>query len=363
MTRRAFLPDFCAIPVVFSVVIIGQLLAFVLVLAGHDAGLTASWWGELALTSLFIQWVGLSSAAILCGLGRYLQRASDAVAAWVSLGTVVLVTGLATEAGQWMVNARWIVLDEGPVWGASSGLWFTHAGSDKAWLFARNLVIAAVVSAVALRYFYVQAQWRRQLELESEARVQALQSRIRPHFLFNSMNTIASFTRSEPALAEQVVEDLADLFRVSLGDARVSTDLSRELELCQQYVRIEGLRLGERLVVEWQTDSLALASKALLPALTLQPLIENAVYHGIEPAPEGGSIVVGGQVSRGRVEVTITNSKTPGASSRSGHHMALENVRERLGAYFGGEASVEVLDRPTLYSVTLRFPFRETGLS
>lgn len=129
----------------------------------------------------------------------------------------------------------------------------------------RNIAIAAIVSALAFRYFYVQLQWRLNLESEAEARIQALQSGIRPHFLFNSMNIIANFIRSQPALAEQVVEGLADLFRVSLGDTRVPVTLERELEVCHEYLRIEQLRLGERLSIEWCIDSLP--ADALVPAL------------------------------------------------------------------------------------------------
>lgn len=362
-SEPVFLPDFCAIPVVFSVVIIGQLLAFVLVLGSGGASEAWAGWGELALTSLFIQWVGLTSAAILCVVRRWLRGTSDAVAAWIGFATIVVVTGAATEVGYWLITAERAVVGNGLERGTLSALWFAQAGGGGGSLLARNLLVAAIVAAVALRYFFVQAQWRRQLERESEARVQALQSRIRPHFLFNSMNTIAAFTRSDPDVAEQVVEDLADLFRMSLGDARVPTQLGRELELCRQYVRIERLRLSERLCVEWQIDGLAAAGDAALPALTLQPLIENAVYHGIEPAPEGGRIVVGGYVAEGRVAVSLTNSKPREPSARLGHQMALENVRERMTAFFAGQAAVEVHEEPDRYTVTLRFPLVKAAKS
>jgi len=211
-----------------------------------------------------------------------------------------------------------------------------------------NLLIALIVSAVALRYFYVQHQWRAQLERETRARIQALQSRIRPHFLFNSMNTIASFTRSHPEVAEQVVEDLADLFRVSVSDARVPSSLARELELARQYLRIEGLRLGTRLRVSWALADFPPGAR--VPALTLQPLLENAVYHGVEPDPRGGRIEVSLEThehgwSGQTIRLRIMNSIPPEGSRRAGHGVGLENVQERLEAFFGGRCRFAVATR------------------
>ena len=142
----------------------------------------------------------------------------------------------------------------------------------------RTTTIGAIVGAIALRYMHLQLMWKRDLARQAQARVEALQARIRPHFLFNSMNTIASFTRTQPELAEQVVEDLSDLFRASLSDSS-SSNLGGELALARGYLRIEALRLGERLQVEWEVDELPPTVE--IPPLTLQPLVENAVIHGI----------------------------------------------------------------------------------
>src|SRR6185295_13534303 len=131
----------------------------------------------------------------------------------------------------------------------------------------RNVTISLVITALALRYFYVAHEWQRNVEMQARARVAALQARIRPHFLFNSMNTIASLTRSNPALAEQAVEDLADLFRASIGEAGHQIEMRDELEMARVYQRIEQLRLGERLVVDWQIQQLP--AQALIPALTV----------------------------------------------------------------------------------------------
>jgi two-component system sensor histidine kinase AlgZ len=365
--QRVFLPDFCAIPVVFSVVLIGELLAFILVSAGAGGGplepASGAVWMNLAFISLFVQWVCLLSAALLCLLRGILGRLTDVCAGVASFLLVLVVTGLATEIGFRVVQGRWMELE---LPGSEiTHYWFGQgAATAHLELLLGNLVISGIVTAIALRYFYIQHHWRLQLERESEARIQALQSRIRPHFLFNSMNTIAAFTRSDPALAEQVVEDLSDLFRMSLADARVPSTLGRELELCRQYARIEALRLGERLEVRWCVDDVP--EQAQLPALTLQPLFENAIYHGVEPATNGGVVTVRGALEGSGpdalVSIELTNSLDPQASltrrERDGHHMALANVRERLLGFFGSRASMQIEAVHDTFVITLRFPVR-----
>ena len=335
-----FLPDFCAIGTLFSVVVVGELLVFVLVLAAPTTDLL----GQLAMTSLFVQWVALVSAGLLCAGRRLLQRLGDVgagVAAWT---LVLLVTGLLGEAAWQLVEL--------PGFG-NTGLRDTRLP-----FHLHNLGISAVVSAVALRYYFVQHQWKARVESEARARFQALQSRIRPHFLFNSMNTIASLTRTQPELAEQVVEDLADLFRASLGDAAVPATLERELEICREYLRIEAQRLGPRLGTEWALD--ALPMDALLPPLSLQPLLENAVYHGIEPAVAGGVLHVGGHFDGTLLHLWVENPLLAGGrgSERAGNHMALDNVRERLGAFFGTGSQVDVRPGSDRYRVEVCFPYR-----
>ena len=294
-----FLPDFCDIHIVFAVVLIGELLAFLLILT--PLSVPGERWNDLGLISLFIQWVALTSIGVLCISRRWLRLLDNWAAGVVTYVMVLAVTLLLSEVAYLLLEQRLIdvklyaamQISEQAYWFAQEQLGesATSAALHREFL-VRNIGISASVTAIALRYFYVQFQWRTNLESEAQSRIQALQSRIRPHFLFNSMNTIASFTRSKPELAEQVVEDLADLFRVSLGDARIPVSLSRELEVCREYLRIEELRLGERLKMEWLVDDLP--EDAQLAALSLQPLLENAVYHGIEPAPDGGNITLRG---------------------------------------------------------------------
>jgi two-component system sensor histidine kinase AlgZ len=219
----------------------------------------------------------------------------------------------------------------------------------------RNLAICTIAGGLALRYFYVAHQWRRNVEAEAQSRVRALQARIRPHFLFNSMNTIASLTRTNPRAAEQAIADLSDLFRASLRENRERIPLASEIEIARAYERVERLRLGDRLQVDWQIDSLPM--DASVPALILQPLLENAVYHGIEPLEKGGTIRVTGKREGPMVVLTIDN---PVASKivarRAGHRIGLDNVRQRLELMFHGDAQVEVFEAPERFVVTLRFP-------
>ncbi|WP_039959367.1 sensor histidine kinase [endosymbiont of Riftia pachyptila] len=333
-----FLPNFCSIRAVFGAVVTAELLALLLVLA--SATPLARFWTELSSLSLVVQWIALSSALLLCLLRPLLCRFGNRVAgvsAWLLL---LLTTLLACEAARMLTSASYRPFD-GADWEA----------------LLRYLGIAAIVGLLLLRYLYLQFLWRRQQQAESAARLQALQSRIRPHFLFNSMNTVASLTRTDPALAERVVEDLADLFRAAFGDAQRDSTLGRELELARHYLNVERLRLGERLQLEWDLQDLPEA--ATLPALTLQPLIENAVYHGIEPALEGGRIEIVGRYRRRRINLSIRNSLPPESAEkvREGNRLALENIRQRLAARFDTEASLIHSKVDGMYQVRLVIPY------
>ena len=209
-----------------------------------------------------------------------------------------------------------------------------------------NLLIAAVVGALALRYFYVSQQWRRSVELEARARIRALQARIRPHFLFNSMNTIASLTRSNPAQAEEAIEDLSDLFRVSLSDARAQITLEEELEIARTYQRIEQLRLGDRLQVRWDVGDLPPRCAGAEPAAAAAARECHRARHRA-PAAGRHRRRVAAASDDGAITLEVTNPKPSGTPPplRRGHRMALDNIRQRLDLAFPGRAAVEVDDR------------------
>jgi two-component system sensor histidine kinase AlgZ len=172
------------------------------------------------------------------------------------------------------------------------------------------------------------------------------------------MNTIASLTRSQPEQAEMAVENLSDLFRASLSDARQRFTLKEELELCRRYIQIECLRIGkERLQVNWQTDSLP--DDALIPPLTLQPLLENAIYHGIEALTEGGIIDVIGTIDKKQIQIRLKNPLPASGMPEQNHgnKLAQDNIRERLQAFYQRKADIQINEEQDCYEVVLNFPY------
>ncbi len=334
-----FLPDLCGIRAVFFVVLIAELFAFFLALAPMNIPAQQRWY-NLGLISLFVQWCALASSSMLCLFRSYLARFSDIKAGILSYIIILAVIAIITELTYYFIYARTM---------AASPSWHLH-------FFLRNIAIGAILTGPVLRYFYIQNQWRKKVRAESEARIQALHSRIRPHFLFNSMNTIAALTRSDPEKAETAVENLADLFRASLSDAHQQIRISDELDLCHRYIEIEQLRLGNRLQVEWDVD---IPDDAMLPPLLLQPLLENAIYHGIESQTEGGSIKIKGELEKGKIIFSLENSISDhGAPHQSGNQLAQDNIRQRLAALYGAQGQLHVEEEDGHYRVIIRFPYK-----
>lgn len=239
--------------------------------------------------------------------------------------------------------------------------WGTHAalGDIATQGLARGLAFAAASAALVLAYLTLHR--RAHSPALAEARLQALQARIRPHFLFNSLNAVLALIRADPRRAERTLEDLADLFRALMSDGRNLVRLADEIALVERYVAIEQLRLGERLRVSWDMDHAPM--DALLPPLVLQPLLENAVYHGIEPGTGTGDVLVRIERRDGRVKVRIENPWHPAApggeaSMRAGNHMALDNIRERLILFFDADARLETRAGDGRYSVEIDMPYR-----
>ena len=344
LTDDFFIPDFCAPRMVFAVVLIAELLAVTLTLARP----TVPFLNELARISLFLQWLGLTSAGVLCFARPWLKRRSVPAATVGAFALLLANTALISELAVWVGSMN------------EDALTATLFPRDH-WSFVlRNMGICLIVTAMLLRYFFVTQQWRHHVRAEARSRIDALQARIRPHFLFNSMNTIASLTRTDPARAEEAVEDLADLFRATLRDSQSLLRLKEELELTRIYQRIEELRLGDRLKVRW--DIAELPMRGLVPGLTLQPLLENAIYHGIEPLDRGGTVTVSGQVERGQIRITVANpvsGPVDGSDDRPGNRIALENIRQRLALAYRERGVLEVERTVDEYRVTLRFPYTE----
>jgi two-component system sensor histidine kinase AlgZ len=214
---------------------------------------------------------------------------------------------------------------------------------------------ALVGAATAALLFYFHLRGRALSPALAEARLQALQARIRPHFLFNSINAVLSLIRQDPKRAEGVLEDLADLFRVLMADNRELAPLEREIELCRRYLELEELRLGERLRVEWHLEKMP--RDALVPPLVLQPLLENAVYHGIEPRTEPGVVSIHVYRLRDQVHAVLRNPYELRGDHHAGNKMALANIRERLQLHFDAEASLTTRAGEGSYQVHIVMPY------
>lgn len=328
-----FIPDICAPRPVFIMVLLTELMVIIYVLA--SSALPRFNWDLLATCSLFVQWVVMLSAALLCQLRRPFSRLSLPLA---TTGSLLLVLAV-TAASSYLAQQFYPQLARGAV-----GIW---------WLL-RNLMVAAVLAGIVLRYFYLQQQLRLQEQLELTARLDSLRARIRPHFLFNTMNSIASLIMSRPEAAEQAVEDLSELFRFSLQENQRPTTVADELRLCELYLGIEHLRLGERLQVEWQVD--AAAREQAMPSLVLQPLVENAIYHGISQLPKGGKISVCVRLVGAEVHVSVENPVPSQSAHTQGHQMALANIGQRLQALYGAAARLQALPCGDSYRVELSYP-------
>ncbi|WP_232522328.1 sensor histidine kinase [Marinimicrobium alkaliphilum] len=342
-----FLPNLCSSQAVLLLVLVAQLLAVLLALA--SSGLRHFSWELLGMISFHVQWVVLLSAALLCRARQLLNRLRPTHAGLISYGLVLGVTALVALSGQWLQYVYW---PQPPVFSL--------------WGVAEQLLIAVIVAGIGLRYLYLQQQLRNQQSAILSARIDALQARIRPHFLFNSMNSIASLIETAPETAERVVEDLSELFRASLAEPAL-VPLERELALARRYLAIEQLRLGERLKVDWQVPDLP--KGVLVPSLLLQPLLENAVFHGIEPLPDGGAVVLKVGCDERQVHLAIHNPLPPDTSGtaraqRPHNHMALDNVRHRLEAHFGPQAGLAVEQHDNHYHVHISYPrqaYEDTG--
>ena len=221
-------------------------------------------------------------------------------------------------------------------------------------LISINRTLFYAIIACAITLFYLNLQLRAYSPAVDEARLQALQARIRPHFLFNCINAVLSLIRSQPKRAETALEDMADLFRVLMADNRDLVPLAQEISLCRQYLSLEKLRLEERLMIEWKIDEMP--PDALIPPLLLQPLIENAVYHGVEPLPTGGKITIQIYTKGKEVHLLLSNPYSLKNTRHIGNQMALKNIKERLNLHFDLEASLKSNQSNGEYQVHITLP-------
>jgi two-component system sensor histidine kinase AlgZ len=337
-----WLPDFCSLPVLLAAMLVVELLVVAIMLAPSDETLPLL--PRLGTATVFAQWLVLVCVVCLCQSRAMLTKLTPLAGVLVAYAMIFVIAAIG--------SAIVFTLDQ------QLGLELTLPTPFGLRFILRNTALAALVGAALLRYFYVIEQWRARVQAEAQARLDGLQARIRPHFLFNSMNTIASLIRTQPAAAERAVEDLSDLFRAALGaDGKPST-LAAELELAQRYLAIEQLRLGERLHVAMEL-AVDLPNELPVPALLLQPLVENAIHHGIQPLPEGGTLHLSARraADSGGVVVTIANPRPlEGARAPSRNGMALANTRSRIEYHFGRRGALEVREGAADFEVILRLP-------
>ncbi len=335
-----FLPDLCDRQSVLFLVLVAELFSLVIVLV--DSSLLGFDWMRLGLVSLFVQWVALSSAALLCRLRGYLRSLPQQRA--------VLISYLLIPVNTWIMS---VAAELGFSFVPDRTFWGTVFDDT----VLTHVAVAAIIGGLVIRYFYLQAMLIARRQSELLHRIQALQSRIRPHFLFNSMNIIASLIETDPRTAENVVEDLSALFRASLNHLGNQVPLEEEIALCDKYLNIEKLRLGKRLDVQWEIRSVP--KEVRIPLLTLQPLLENAVLHGVQPLPQGGIVEIIASYAHGVFELTIINPLSPQSRVQDsrGNRMALENTRNRLAALYGERAKLTGYAEGNRYITRLSYPY------
>lgn len=341
-----FLPDFCDSRTVFLIVLLVELLAFILALI--QGRTLERFWSDLALISLFMQWVALVAALVLCRCRRWLARLCPPLVTLITLGVVQLITLLCSLAVARM----------------AAEVDFSSHPLVPLPVLVGNQAISGIITLIALRYFYIQHQWKQQVQAEARARLQALQARIHPHFLFNTLNTIASLIHDQPDQAEQAVLALADLLRSALAQRETIT-LREELELTRHYLAIESLRLGNRLQVDWRLDP-DLPLDLPTPALLLQPLVENAIHHGIQRLPEGGVLTILVERRTRDLRITVVNPRRPADDDLprgTGQRLAQENIRQRLHLAYETRNPLDIVEKPDQYQVTFTLPLPVRSLT
>jgi len=338
------IPDFCRWRPLLLLAFILELVAIVLTLA---AGSGANVWDRFFVISLYLQWTGLCSGAVLCGARRWLRHAQVEVLFLVCWTLLVAVNGAISLVGYE------VLLRADPVYAL-------NPEPRSSFLF-RHVAIGAIVSLLVLRLFWLQHQWRQQVLSEGRSRYEALQARMRPHFLFNSLNSIAALVGSRPAEAEMLIEDMAELMRSGLEARARLVPLAEELTLARAYLRIEQARLGERLNVEWDVDPAAEAFE--VPLLSVQPLVENAVYHGIERLASPGTVRVAARAQGGALHIEVHNPRPDAATpAHQGQRIAVDNIAQRLALIYGeGQARLALGEDGDRFVSRLTLPITKTA--
>jgi two-component system sensor histidine kinase AlgZ len=290
-------------------------------------------WARMGYRSLVIQWMVLLSAGALCRLKPVLARQTVVFGWLLAFSVSLLISSVVLISGQ-VVVFGWARID--------------------VWQVAQQIMAIAMILAMVLRYFQLQQHVIVQNKAELNSRLNALQARIKPHFLFNSLNTIAELIVSKPEAAEKAVVNLSNLFRANLKETEGLSSIAQEIELIRGYLSIEQWRLAERLVVSWHLPEPLLDWP--VPILSLQPIVENAIVHGIAASEQGGNLDIEVRQTTDRMYVVVSNSMAQISEEASGHGVALDNIRRRLAVIFGEESTLTIATENNQYKVTLVFP-------
>jgi two-component system sensor histidine kinase AlgZ len=332
------LPDLCSPGAMVVHLLLGALIALILTLGGD--GWLDGFWISFGLTLLFVQWAILITVLLLCRVAR----AGLVRSVWLLSILFPLIASFVTTLSTLLLSwGGWLLTD-----------------LPTGWLALRNGLLAALLAFAFARYLVLQADWRARVATDSRARLDALQARIHPHFLFNALNTVSELVHRQPQQAEDALLDLSDLLRSGL---RVDSEhtLKEELDLIRAYLRIEALRLGDRLKVVWSIDE-HIDMNQVRPALLIQPLVENAVIHGIAPCPDGGELKITLSMIRfGRIRVRVENPLPPDpAHRRAGNGTALDNIRQRLALAYEEGAGLKTDRLGSIFRATLTLPAGKT---
>ncbi|MBI5891981.1 MAG: histidine kinase [Nitrosomonadales bacterium] len=325
------MPDFRNLGTVLRIVLLANGIALLGAVA--QASSPTALQNSVLQGSVLLQPVLLTSLLLLYALNPAFSRVSYWQGALVAAAIVALITVVFD-----MISGALLFLT------VDTGLFH----------YVRHALVAMAIASILLVYFRLRIQALS--PAKQEARLQALQARIRPHFLFNTINAVLSIVRADPRRAEAALEDMADLFRMAMADPHELVELGKEVALARQYLELEALRLGERLQVRWDTQNMP--PDALIPPLILQPLLENAVYHGIEPLPEGGLVEVKVYLDGDELHLKVINPAHDRTQPRTdGNKMALSNIRERLALLFDVEAQYQVENDAKNYQVHILIPY------
>jgi two-component system sensor histidine kinase AlgZ len=338
------LPEFGTLGIAIRMVFLAIVIALIITI-GRNEKFDEQAWQDLNLLVAFALALSLASALVLSLLSPWLKRASVATGSTLVVLVLLAVAVVGTDAMIFALHDLGFVAERWPPWREN--------------LILRTLLVTGMISALGLRYLVVQRRAEIEMQHQQEARMQALQSRIRPHFVFNALNIIASLVRTDPNKAEKAIEDMADLFRMMLSEDEQLVPVKNEVDVTKQYLALEALRLDARLNVEWDVGTFP--RKAVMPILTLQPLLENAIRHGIEELPAGGTVGVRLWEEANSIRIRVTNP-VPAVRRKeritTSHVQSLDNIRRRFHSHYGDAATLTGVEHDGEFVATVALPIR-----